>query len=115
MSIENAVVGSESETVVVKGLPRSRNSSDNFVRTFQRLRGERFAIANELGITVQTVMQKSSALRKAGVPLVPIQRVSNGSKSFNLEALTALAASLAPAPADETPAVETPADTAPAA
>jgi hypothetical protein len=99
MSIENAVVGSESETVVVKGLPRSRNTSTAFVKTWQTLKGDADAVAVKLGITRQSAMQKSSALRKAGVPLVPVQRAVSVSNKFDLAALTALAAELAPADA----------------
>lgn len=102
MSTENTVVGSESETVVVTGLTRPRNSRTAFVKAWQaainKETGETDAdaVAVALGVSRQTVMQKSSALRTAGVPLAPVQRKQSESNAVSMEDLIALAASLAP-------------------
>lgn len=101
MSTENAVVGSESETVVVKGL-RPRNSKVTFVKTWNGnidpATGETDpdVVADIMGVTRQTVMQKSSACRKAGIPLAPVKRKVSASNAATLEDLIALANSLLP-------------------
>ena len=116
MSTENAVVGSETEgsTIVVTGLTRPRNSRTAFVKAWQAAinpatgEADADAVAVTLGVSRQTVMQKSSALRTAGVPLAPVQRKQSDSNAVSLADLAALAASLAPVK-PEAPAVEAPA------
>ena len=111
MSTETVTVAPAAPAAV-----RPRNSKTAFVKAWNGninpATGEVDAdvVANLLGVSRQTVMQKSSALRTAGVPLAPVQRKQSESNAVSLEDLIALAASLAPA----APAVEAPAD-APAA
>lgn len=118
MSTENvAVAGSESETIVVTGLTRPRNSRTAFVKAWNGNinpeTGEVDAdvVAGILGVSRQTVMQKSSDLRNKGVPLAPVKRKQSASNAVSLADLAALAASLVPTKPE---AVEAPAE-APAA
>ncbi len=109
MSTETvAAVGSE--TVVVTGLTRPRNSRTAFVKAWQAAinpetgETDADAVATTLGVSRQTVMQKSSALRTAGVPLAPVSRKQSESNAVSLADLAALAASLAPVKPEAAPA-----------